>query len=407
MTYKVSFSIVLIFLCLGMGAGFFAELPAALAMPDGEVSGQALPFEPLRPAAASPSFSGCGGVLVGVQHEAFEQELAELLNSSRAAHNLPPLKRVVELDWAARYHAADMAYDDYFQHDTYDRVDGRVVKYCNWNERLVVYYSDQYASMGENIAAGYHTPESVFQGWMNSPAHRANILSPDFWEFGVGYYLKDGDYTRYWVMDFGRLRNRFPLIIQQDALRTYRPEVELFVYGSWQEMRLKSGTGDWTAWQPFQPRLPWSLERAAGEHTVTVELRSGQTSYTTSDTILLEQLSGLWEELHFSYSQESGQVYPPFYDFYPRLNGAPQSFTWQLSSSADWLQVSPAQGNFYQAFRVQPADLASLLPGAYSGEAALTATNPAGVMNSPFTMTVSLFVSSEDPYPVYLPLLRK
>ena len=34
-----------------------------------------------------------------------------------------------------------------------------------------------YSTWGENIAAGYASPESVVDGWMNSEGHRANILN--------------------------------------------------------------------------------------------------------------------------------------------------------------------------------------------------------------------------------------
>ena len=43
---------------------------------------------------------------------------------------------------------------------------------------------------GENIAWGMGsraTPEAIVDAWMHSSGHRANILSRDFRELGVGY----------------------------------------------------------------------------------------------------------------------------------------------------------------------------------------------------------------------------
>jgi uncharacterized protein YkwD len=43
--------------------------------------------------------------------------------------------------------------------------------------------------VGENIAWGegsLGTPSAIVQAWMNSPGHRANILSPSYDEIGVG-----------------------------------------------------------------------------------------------------------------------------------------------------------------------------------------------------------------------------
>ena len=57
-----------------------------------------------------------------------------------------------------------------------------------------------WSSIGENIAAGYRTAESVVTGWMNSPGHRANILNCRFTEIGVGFH------NNYWTQNFGTPR---------------------------------------------------------------------------------------------------------------------------------------------------------------------------------------------------------
>lgn len=44
-------------------------------------------------------------------------------------------------------------------------------------------------TLGENLAWGSYqlaTPRSIVRSWMHSPGHRANILSADFHEIGVG-----------------------------------------------------------------------------------------------------------------------------------------------------------------------------------------------------------------------------
>lgn len=43
-----------------------------------------------------------------------------------------------------------------------------------------------YSNAGENIAWGYSSAKDVVEGWMNSPGHKANILSSDFNRLGVG-----------------------------------------------------------------------------------------------------------------------------------------------------------------------------------------------------------------------------
>lgn len=49
-------------------------------------------------------------------------------------------------------------------------------------------------------------PESIFEGWMNSPGHRANILDEDFRQIEIGTYT--GEYKSYekaimYTVDFG------------------------------------------------------------------------------------------------------------------------------------------------------------------------------------------------------------
>ena len=46
------------------------------------------------------------------------------------------------------------------------------------------------------------------QGWINSPGHRANMLSDNFEEIGIGYHYLANDtgsvnYRHYWTQVFG------------------------------------------------------------------------------------------------------------------------------------------------------------------------------------------------------------
>ena len=57
------------------------------------------------------------------------------------------------------------------------------------------------SAMGENIARGYSTSESVVEAWMNSPGHRSNILNRAFQHLGVGMAGTGGG--RNWVQCLG------------------------------------------------------------------------------------------------------------------------------------------------------------------------------------------------------------
>lgn len=232
-----------------------------------------------------PVYTGCGGINVPVINAAYEQEVVYLVNQERANAGLPPLKRSVDLDEASRYHAADMAQDSYFKHDSYDRAGDNVVYVCSTWDRIKTYYPSPSA---ENIAAGYSTPTSVMNGWMNSTGHQNNILSTYSWEIGVGYY-QGGGYGSYWVQDFGRQSGVYPLIINQDAANTDTRSVSLYIYGDWTEFRLRNDEGNWSQWMPFQNSMNWELTGGIGTHTVWTEMRNGLDASSFSDTITLTQ----------------------------------------------------------------------------------------------------------------------
>lgn len=125
--------------------------------------------------------------------------VVNLTNSFRAQNNLPPLIMNAQLNASAQGHTTDMALNDYFDHtglngsDIGDRIGATGYRY---------------SYIGENIAAGYSTPEAVVNGWINSPGHRANMLNPNYKDIGVGYYFLANDtgnfnYNYYWTQNFG------------------------------------------------------------------------------------------------------------------------------------------------------------------------------------------------------------
>jgi len=60
-------------------------------------------------------------------------------------------------------------------------------------------YPGGWSTWGENIAEGYGSSVSVFNAWMASPGHRANILRPTFTQMGLGR-VSAGNW---WCQQFG------------------------------------------------------------------------------------------------------------------------------------------------------------------------------------------------------------
>ena len=127
----------------------------------------------------------------------FDQRILELVNQERASAGLDPLAVDEQLDRAANLHTNEMVQADRMSH----RLPGE----ASLGDR-VSETGYNWTTIGENVAAGYTTPEAVVEGWMNSSGHRANILNPDFTHMGVGYdYAPDdisGDMDTYWTQVF-------------------------------------------------------------------------------------------------------------------------------------------------------------------------------------------------------------
>jgi len=133
-----------------------------------------------------------------VLNASYEIELINLINQYRKKNGLESLEVNSSLMYASRYHAADMANEDYFEHSTHNRIGNRLQRGLSTFKRIKQFY-DGFANT-ENCGAGYSSPEAVFNGWVNSPGHNANLLNKSATHIGVGFYQTNHSaYKRYWV----------------------------------------------------------------------------------------------------------------------------------------------------------------------------------------------------------------
>lgn len=103
--------------------------------------------------------------------------VVDLTNTKRSQNQVAPLVRSTVLDKAAKLKAEHMAKQQYFAHFSPDGV-------SPW------YWFDQvgyrYAHAGENLAIHFTDSSEVVEAWMESPAHRQNIVGQQYQEIGVG-----------------------------------------------------------------------------------------------------------------------------------------------------------------------------------------------------------------------------
>ncbi|MBK5242760.1 CAP domain-containing protein [Clostridium sp.] len=121
-----------------------------------------------------------------------EKQVAIMVNTERGKIGLAPLKLNWQLSRVARYKSQDMIDKKYFSHQS-----------PTYGSPFVMMkdFGIRFSAAGENIAYGQRTATEVMNGWMNSPGHRANILSKNFTEIGVGL-AKKSDGTLYWTQMF-------------------------------------------------------------------------------------------------------------------------------------------------------------------------------------------------------------
>lgn len=123
--------------------------------------------------------------------------LVDLANDDREDEGFPALSISPVLEEAAQLKANDMAEKGYFAHTSPEGL-------APW------YWLDEagyrYFAAGENLAVNFSDSKNVEEAWMDSPSHRANILSNNFTEIGIA--TARGEYkgreTVFVVQMFGR-----------------------------------------------------------------------------------------------------------------------------------------------------------------------------------------------------------
>ena len=170
--------------------------PATVAVPGTPTPAPA----PVTPVAAAVDVNcGLNGA-AGIQSEVMQRVNA--LRAAGAVCGTTAYAATGPLAWnslllqAASGHSSDMAQNNYFSHTS---LDGRTMV-----ERVLA-TGYTYTNLGENIAAGQSTVESVITGWTTSPGHCQNLMNSAFRDIGVACVRSDtSNYRYYWTMVLGR-----------------------------------------------------------------------------------------------------------------------------------------------------------------------------------------------------------
>jgi len=128
-----------------------------------------------------------------LQRNDSERQLFEALNRERSAQGLSALRWDASLFKAARLHALRMADLNMLEHQlpSESNLEGRLAE-----------AGAHFSVIAENIAIGPN-PQSIHNGWMDSPGHRKNILDPRLTSVGIAAVHGPGGLFA--VQDFSQL----------------------------------------------------------------------------------------------------------------------------------------------------------------------------------------------------------
>lgn len=156
-----------------------APKPVHKALPRKAAASTVRPKSTASPAAtAAPAPTGV---------KALENKMIQLVNQERAKAGLKALKYNGSLRAGALKHSQDMSAHNYFDHTS--------PIYGSFVTRLKA-AGIKYVSAGENIAL-FGSIQKAHTALMNSPGHRANILSKKYSRIGIGIVYNGAKHMYY------------------------------------------------------------------------------------------------------------------------------------------------------------------------------------------------------------------
>lgn len=171
--------------------------------------------------------------ILGYSSEITTQKVVELTNKERQKQGLAPLEYNSVLSISATKKAQDMFKSNYWAHVS---PTGTTPWDFFKNEQY------RYSVAGENLAKDFADTDTMIKAWMNSPTHRANILSDKYLQIGIGVVngTLNGVKTTLVVQHFAT-----PLVIPSIAGDSDIPTIQ-----ATEEVSILAEDNDGTVYQP-------------------------------------------------------------------------------------------------------------------------------------------------------------
>jgi uncharacterized protein YkwD len=209
-----------------------------------------------------------------------EQTMINLLNADRAAAGLVPVQADSRLMAIARARSVDMATRHYFSHT---QPDGRKVFDILSAQGITWYGAGEIIAWNSHPTLEASTPNANTQ-WMNSPPHKAIVLSNNLNYVGVGVATDATNGRKYWTAVYikgpdrtgARATTNTPTV----AAGTTRATKRVSVSWTGADVKLQVLTSGFHSWQ-VQRRTDagaWTTVYASTtQPSMTVELAGGHT----------------------------------------------------------------------------------------------------------------------------------
>lgn len=230
---------------------------------------------------ARPTLPAISSIPLAMDDPALAQLMLDLINQDRQAHGLQPVDWDDRAAYAGALHAADMAAHSYFSHWSrsghgpeyrYNQVGGMdsVMEniFTQWYR-----FDDGRPAPIDDFGAVVRRAQT---GLMNSPGHRANILTPEHTHVGVGFAYNPETGSFYLAQEF---INRYvvlqPLPAQAALGTTLQVVGELLPGASQPNINL--------TYQPFPQPMTLDELNATSSYSRDADIYQALNPHTTAD----------------------------------------------------------------------------------------------------------------------------
>lgn len=148
-----------------------------------------------------------------------------------------------------------------------------------------------YTYVGENLAIGYDSAESVVEAWLDSPSHRANIMNTEYVSLGIGVFRYVNPQTNKTLyactqhfsntfsndkVQSGQYMSSYPVTVDTDV---YPLEVHLYVNEK-EKKKISMHQGD-----EIKPMVTLKAEEIWGDDDIVVEPESLKWKFGQEDIV--------------------------------------------------------------------------------------------------------------------------